>query len=105
MITLNFKSFEEMVAYAEKITGGKTETIKEKPVKKTEVVEDVEVKTEVREEAKTFTLEEVRAVLAELTRSGKQKEIKELLASFGAKNLTSVDPKDYPALMEKAGEI
>lgn len=118
-ITVTFNSYEEMVAFAKQIAGvpeqgevkQKVKKAKEPIPSESEIgwnnapagIED-EVPFE-KEETKTYTLEEVRAELAKLTRSGKQKEVKEILTSFGAKNLSSVDPKDYTALMEKAGAI
>lgn len=115
-ITVTFNSYEEMVAFAKQIAGvpeqGKVKAKAKEPIpSKSETgvnnapvgIED-EVPFE-KEETKTYTLEEVRAELAKLTRSGKQKEVKEILTSFGAKNLSGVDAKDYAALMEKAGAI
>jgi hypothetical protein len=133
-ITVQFKDFEEMVAFAKMLLNGyqiepKPETVNvsvvrdevtDKKVEKSPVDEKIVAelsKSETsmntapvgiedeEEPVKTYKLEEVRAELAKLTRAGKQKEVKELLTSFGAKNLSSVDPKDYAALMEKAGEI
>ncbi|HUM60284.1 MAG TPA: hypothetical protein PLA31_02390 [Clostridia bacterium] len=51
------------------------------------------------------TLEEVRAVLAEISRAGKTSEMKALLSEFGASRLSDVDPGQYGALMEKAREV
>lgn len=133
-ITVQFKDFEEMVAFAKMLLNGyqiepKPETVNvsvvrdevtDKKVEKSPVDEKIVAelsKSETsmntapvgiedeEEPVKTYKLEEVRAELAKLTRAGKQKAVKELLTSFGAKNLSSVDPKDYAALMEKAGEI
>jgi len=111
-ITVEFKDFNEMVTFAQVLLNGyKTEG---KVVQKTNALTGetkmvpAGTKDEVpfeEEPVKAYTLEEVRAVLAKLTRSGKQKQVKALLTSLGAKNLSSVDPKDYAALMEKAGEI
>lgn len=123
-ITVQFESYEEMVAFANKLVGGKgtPEVIKKQKGNQPVMTEEPlpsESKTSMSnapegidseeaiagEEEKTYTLEEVRAVLAVLTRAGKQKQVKDLLTSFNAKNLTSVDPKDYAALMEKAGAL
>lgn len=119
MITVEFKDFNEMVGFAMQIIGtAKAEVKKETSVKEEvekvigkPVKEEVEKVTgevageSVKDSAEEYSLEEVRATLAVLTRSGKQKQVKDLLTSFGAKVLTSLDPKDYPALMEKAGEL
>ena len=51
---------------------------------------------------KSLTLENVRGVLADKSRSGKTAEVKELITSFGADKLSSVNPSDYAELMKKA---
>lgn len=126
-ITVQFKDFEEMVTFAKVLLNEyqpapvNDKKVEKAPVdkKKNVVVEPSKSETSMnsapvgiedevpfeKEPVKTYSLEEVRAELAKLTRSGKQKEVKDLLASFKAKNLSSVDPKDYAALMEKAGEL
>ena len=113
-ITVEFKDYAEMVDFA-RVLLGDVKAEEPKPnkqsnvskVKSKEVPADVknEVPEQKKEEAKTYTLEEVRAALAKLTRSGKQKQVKALLTSFGAKNLSSVKPEEYASLMGKAGEI
>lgn len=125
-IEAQFDSIEEMMGFAIKLVGGTTaaEAIRvskvknvkeertpsedEKSVKDPVGVEEPETVPEEepdQEEPKSYTLEEVRAAMAVLTRKGKAKEVKGLLEFFGAKNLSGVDPKDYAALMEKAGVI
>lgn len=118
-ITLQFGSYEEMVLFAKKLVGEPAEGQKKQkaPVEEVEVkknlvtgetkIEPVTAEDEVpvEEETKTYTLEEIRAAMAELTRKGKAKDVKALLTSVGAKNLSGVDPKDYATLMEKAGAI
>ena len=54
---------------------------------------------------KSYTIEEVRAVLLEKRRSGHKDEIRALLAAHGAERLTDIDPKEYPAMMREAEEI
>ena len=49
-----------------------------------------------------LTLEEVRAVLADKSRSGHTAEIRELLKKYGASKLSLVDPKHYEALLREA---
>lgn len=51
---------------------------------------------------KDVTLEEVRAALAEKSRSGKTVAVKELLAKHGANRLSDVDPAEYAALLAEA---
>lgn len=56
-------------------------------------------------EPETFTIEQVRAVLAEKSQAGLTAKVKELLTSFGANKLSAVKPEDYAALMEAAREL
>lgn len=53
----------------------------------------------------TYTLEQVRGKLANLSRSGKQAEVKALLGEFGANKLSEVKEEDYAALMKRAEEL
>ena len=53
-------------------------------------------------EEKVLTMEEVRAVLAEKSRSGHTEEVRELLAKHGADKLSEIDPAEYPALLAEA---
>ena len=53
-------------------------------------------------EEKPLTLEEVRAVLAEKSRSGHTEEVRELLARHGADKLSEIDPAEYAALLAEA---
>ena len=50
-------------------------------------------------------LENVRAVLADISRSGKTQQMKVLLAKYGAMKLSEVKPEDYTALLKDAEEI
>ena len=49
--------------------------------------------------APALTLEQVRAVLAEKSRSGLTAQVRELLIKHGASKLSDIDPKEYPALL------
>lgn len=49
-----------------------------------------------------LTLEEVRAVLADKSRTGHTAEIRDLLKKYGASKLSLVDPKHYEALLREA---
>lgn len=119
-ITVQFNSYEEMVEFASKLIGEVKEPVKKVKKTSTPVKEETAVQEETtieespvqeeeapvqEEESTTYALEDVRAKLTELTRAGKQKEVKALITSFGAKNVTTIEPKDYAALMEKAGEL
>lgn len=57
------------------------------------------------EDAELLRLEDVRAVLAELSRAGKTKDVRSKLDELGAKRLSEVDPARYPQLMVWAKEI
>ena len=48
------------------------------------------------------TLETVRAVLAEKSRSGLTAKVKALLEKHGASRLSDIDPAEYSALLEEA---
>mgnify|MGYP007069868448 CR=1 FL=1 len=50
-------------------------------------------------------LEDVRAVLAEISKQGKTAEMKALLTKYGATKLSEVNPKDYAELLASAKEI
>ena len=55
--------------------------------------------------AETFTLEQVRSTLAELSRIGYTDAVRELLRKHGANKLSEVEPVRYVALMADAKEI
>lgn len=50
----------------------------------------------------TVELEDVRAVLADKSRLGFTKEIKQIITKLGATKLSEVDKKDYAILLKKA---
>jgi hypothetical protein len=49
-----------------------------------------------------ITLEQVRAVLTEKSRSGLTAQVKALLAKHGANKLSDIDPADYEELLSEA---
>ena len=51
---------------------------------------------------KEVKLEDVRAALADKSRSGKTAEVKALITSFGADKLSDIDSSNYAELMKKA---
>lgn len=70
------------------------------PVKQTE---PVETETEVR---KTATMEEVRGLLAEKSRSGFRAEVKALLTAHGVEKLSEItDPAELGKLKAEAEEL
>ena len=58
-----------------------------------------------RPQAPTPTLEEVRSVLADLSRKGYTDAVRGLLHKYGANKLSAVDPARYNALLTDAKEI
>lgn len=79
----------------------------EAPAKKQD--EPAETPAPVSEEvapAKVYTYEEVRAILAEKSRTGFRAEVKALLTAHGVKQLSEVtDPDVYAALVAEAEAI
>ena len=67
--------------------------------------EDVSPVAEETPASPSIKLEDVRTVLAEISRSGKTAQMKELLGRFGAAKLSDVKAEDYPALLEAAKEV
>lgn len=61
-----------------------------------------EVKTPEPEPQKEpeLKLEDVRAVLADMSRKGHTAEIRALLQKYGAAKLSGIDPVNYPALLK-----
>lgn len=58
-----------------------------------------------KEEKKEIRLEDVRAVLSEISRSGHTAEMKALLSKHGAKKLSDIKPEDYGQLLAEAEEV
>ena len=65
-------------------------------------VADVPSEVPAEPEAPAITLEEVRKVLAEKSRSGKTGEVWNLINKYGAMKLSAVDPKYYADLLKDA---
>ena len=53
-------------------------------------------------DAANWLAQQVRAVLADKSRTGHAAEIRELLKKYGASKLSLVDPKHYEALLREA---
>lgn len=53
----------------------------------------------------TYTLEEIRAKLTELSRAGKREAVNILITSYGVKRLTDLPAEEYADIMQKAGEL
>jgi hypothetical protein len=56
-------------------------------------------------EAKPITLEQVRKVLAELSRDGFTEDVRTLLKKYGSDKLSGIKQEDYQALLEDARGI
>lgn len=75
---------------------GQVKVQTEKQIEKTQGdVENNSKETELK-------LEDVRVKLAEISQKGKQKEIKELIKSFGVDKLSDIPSEKYAELLEKA---
>lgn len=59
----------------------------------------------VKNEDKEITIETVRSLLFQKTRSGKVKEVKELIKKYGADKLTDLNPSCYKELLKEAENI
>lgn len=57
------------------------------------------------EPVKTYTIEEVRKILADKSRAGFREDVKALLEKYGSKKLSEIQEKDYQALVEDAEKL
>lgn len=53
----------------------------------------------------SIRLEDVRKVLAELSRDGKTSKVRELLIKYGANKLSEINPENYVALLDDARKL
>lgn len=58
-----------------------------------------------KEAEKTYSLEELRAVLAGLSRKGFTDDVRELIKDYGANKLSEIEPSRYADLMKDAKVI
>ncbi len=56
-------------------------------------------------EVKPVTLEEVRKILAELSRDGLTAQVRDLLTKNGANKLSEIDPSKYQELLSDARKL
>ena len=54
---------------------------------------------------KTYTLEDVRGILAEKSQNGFTAEIKALISKFGGNRLSDIDPDKYEEVIKNAEAI
>lgn len=57
--------------------------------------------TPAQEPEKTYTLEEVRAILSAKSKAGFREQVKEMINKRGVDNLTKLDSSEYPALVKE----
>ena len=95
-----------MTAIAGQTESAPTEA-KEKTSKKSESKAEpvAEAEVPVTKAEPKVTIDDVRAVLAELSQAGKTAQVKELLGQFGAAKLSSVKEEDLKALLDAANEL
>ncbi|MBO6204512.1 MAG: NAD-dependent DNA ligase [Selenomonas sp.] len=68
-------------------------------------IADMLAKQEQSPEVAAPTLEEVRTVLAELSRNGLTAQVRELLQKHGVGRLSEVNPAEYAAILKEAESI
>jgi len=76
----------------------------EEPVIETPIEAEAEMLSQKNEpeQEKTYTLEEVRAKLGDLSQNGKQQAAKNLITEAGAQRLSDIPPEKYAEIMKKA---
>ena len=72
------------------------------PSESAETIAEPEKSSEPSPTEKPITLEAVRSLLASKSQSGKQKEVKALIATYGVVKLTEIDPVNLPKLLQEA---
>lgn len=84
-----------------------SETLTEQEVQTFEPVYPPEEPTPVppAKEPPAVSMDAVRAVLAEKSRSGFTDAVRALLQRHGAAKLSAIAPSEYPALLEEANQI
>lgn len=61
--------------------------------------EEVPKEEKVKQEEKTYEIEDVRKILADKSRLGHTAKIRELLEKYGAKKLSEIKPSSYKGLV------
>ena len=70
-----------------------------------QLAEEIEVTAEPAKQEPEITLEEVRGVLADISRACFTADVKKLILKYGAERLSDVDPNNYSALLNDAKEL
>ena len=60
---------------------------------------------EVKQNEKTYEIEDVRKILADKSRLGHTAKIRELLEKYGAKKLSDIEPSNYEDLVEDVEKL
>lgn len=61
--------------------------------------EELPKEEKVKQEEKTYEIEDVRKILADKSRLGHTSKIRELLEKYGAKKLSEIEPSNYKGLV------
>ena len=61
--------------------------------------EELPKEEKVKQEEKTYEIEDVRKILADKSRLGNTAKIRELLEKYGAKKLSEIEPSNYKDLV------
>ena len=61
--------------------------------------EELPKEERVKQEEKTYEIEDVRKILADKSRLGHTAKIRELLEKYGAKKLSEIEPSNYKDLV------
>lgn len=61
--------------------------------------------TDTQEEKPSYTLEQVREKLMDLSRNGKRAEVQEIITSYGVKKLTEIPAEFYAEVMTKVSDM
>ncbi len=101
--TKELSSIVEELRQCSKALGKLADGLSNLSKNETPAVQDDESKKS--ESKATISLEDVRAVLADLSRQGFTANIKEIIKSFGADKLSDVKQSDYESLLDKAKEL
>lgn len=61
--------------------------------------EELPKEEKVKQEEKTYEIEDVRKILADKSRLGHTAKIRDLLEKYGAKKLSEIEPSNYKGLV------
>lgn len=67
--------------------------------------EELPKEEKVKQEEKTYEIEDVRKILADKSRLGHTVKIRELLEKYGAKKLSEIDPSNYKNLVADVEKV